>query len=394
MSDEVIEIEGKNRNLRALNKDFSLGEYSERWTKLERYLFIEIYNVIKDFFIASSDENIKTFSSESILLTLPVDRLDEKLFGRNHRNRDLMKAAEGLSKKQINLKVFDAESDQWAFTFISMFPEIRYDPKVDKKRMIVRIPNSIYEEMVPIESYCLLDLVLLSEFNSGNTVRLYEIFKSHAFRKKFTIKFDDLRKQLGFFKEGAYSEWKHFNAKVLKPAVADINNHKEYDIEVSYTKKRGENEIHFIVKTIKKLDNKKIQILNLNEYIKNRTPNLIQKKYIDTLLDYCDNTVDFDMNREEMTQWIISDLVSLQAKQNDSFDFKHAMNAISKQIREGSYTQPYAHKHLVSESARFDEEIYQKIKTLESRGYYKKIREMFTDEQIRANRFGFILDDP
>lgn len=124
----------EDRGLRVLNRDFSLGEYGESWTKLERYLFIEIYNVIKDFFIASSDENIKTFSSESILLTLPVDRLDEKLFGRNHRNRDLMNAAEGLSRKQINLKILDVESGQWGFTFISMFPEIRYDPAVDKEK--------------------------------------------------------------------------------------------------------------------------------------------------------------------------------------------------------------------------------------------------------------------
>jgi hypothetical protein len=88
--------------LRVVNRDFSLGEYGQSWTKLERYLFIEIYNVIKDFYLSTSDENIKTFSSESILLTLPVNRLDKSLFKPSQKNRDLMKAAEGLSKKQIN----------------------------------------------------------------------------------------------------------------------------------------------------------------------------------------------------------------------------------------------------------------------------------------------------
>jgi len=102
-SSELTDKE-ESRELRVLNRDFSLGEYGESWTKLERYLFIEIYNVIKEFYISSSDENIKTFSSESILLTLPIKNLDCRLFKSSKKNRDLMNAAEGLSKKQINLK--------------------------------------------------------------------------------------------------------------------------------------------------------------------------------------------------------------------------------------------------------------------------------------------------
>ena len=86
------------RELRAVNRSFSLGEYGESWTKLERYLFVEIYNVIKEFYISASDENIKTFSSESILLTLPIKKLDTDLFKPSQKNRDLMNAAEGLSK--------------------------------------------------------------------------------------------------------------------------------------------------------------------------------------------------------------------------------------------------------------------------------------------------------
>ena len=271
--------ENKKREFRVINRDFSLGEYGQSWTKLERYLFIEIYNVIKDFYLSASDENIKTFSSESILLTLPVNRLDKSLFKASQKNRDLMKAAEGLSKKQINLKSLDEEG-QWSFRFISMFPEICYEPSKDKNKILIRIPNSIYEQMVPIESYCQLDLKLLSEFGSGNTIRLYEIFKSYAFKKNFNMEFNELRKQLGFFNEGNYEEWKHFNAKVLKPAVKDINSHKQYDIEVFYEKKRGLDKVSFTIKTHRRQDVNKIQVLNLNEEINelSRTPNLIQKK--------------------------------------------------------------------------------------------------------------------
>jgi len=392
-SSELTDKE-ESRELRVLNRDFSLGEYGESWTKLERYLFIEIYNVIKEFYISSSDENIKTFSSESILLTLPIKNLDCRLFKSSKKNRDLMNAAEGLSKKQINLKKMDVKSRQWGFSFISMFHEISFDPSADKEKMTVRIPNAVYEEMVPIESYCLLDLKLLSEFNSGNTVRLYEIFKSHAFRKSITITFDDLRRHLGFYKEGVYTVWKHFNAQVLKPSVQDINQHKEYDIEVIYEKRRGLPEIEFKIKTHKKTNFRKIQVLNLNETIIDRKPSLIQAKYIETLLMYCDEKVKYAINKKEMTEWIISDLVNMKIKQGNDFDFKHAINAISIQIRQGEYEKPYSHKHLLldDEKVEFKDKTYQAIKMLEMKNDYEGIKAQFSEEEIKVHQFKYILD--
>ena len=185
-----MSINEEKRELRILNRNFSLAEYGESWTKLERYLFIEVYNVIKDFYLACSSENIQTFSDKSIQLTLPLDQLDKKLFknGHGHKRRDLLKAADGLSKKQIR-QVSMASDGQPAFYFLSIFPLIAYDPDQDKHNMFIRILSEMYEQMVPIESYCQLDLKLLGEFNSGNTIRLYEIFKSFAYRKTFTLGF-------------------------------------------------------------------------------------------------------------------------------------------------------------------------------------------------------------
>ena len=384
-------IDEEKRELRVLNRNFSLGEYGESWTKLERYLFIEVYNVIKNFYLARSSFNIKTFSAESILLTLPVDRLDKKLFKANQKKRDLLSAAEGLSKKQIRLISITRDGEH-AFDFISIFPRITYDPGHDKKNMYVRIQSEVYEQMVPIESYCQLDLKLLSEFNSGNTVRLYEIFKSYAYRKTFEIGFDELRKKLGFFHEGHYQEWKHFNAKVLKPSVRNINHHKHYDIEVFYEKPRGLDQIEFRVTTHQKQNTGPFRVLNLNEAINETTRelNLIQKKYIETAIMYCQKAVEIT-NVEEITGWIVSDLIAQQNKQGDAFDFKHAMNAISKQIREGDYTRPYAHKHLHKEEG-FNVVIYEDIKALEQKGFYEEIKDKYTDQQIEENQFGFILN--
>jgi len=381
-----------SRELRAVNRSFSLGEYGQSWTKLERYLFIEIYNVIKDFYMSVSDENIKTFSSESILLTLPIQKLDKKLFKPSQKNRDLMKAAEGLSKKQISLKTIDQEG-QYGFDFISMFPRIRFNPTEDKNNMYVKIQSEVYEKMVPIESYCLLDLKLLAEFNSGNTVRLYEIFKSYAFRKTITLTFDNLRKLLGFFNEGVYQEWKYFNNQVLKEAVDDINSHKKYDIEVLYKKKRGCNDIEFSIITHKKQKQSNIQILDLNETITNRTPSIIQSKYIETTLVYCSKASKNNLNITELTEWVISDLIGLQAKRGSDFDFKYAMNAISDQIRRNIYTKPFSHKHLAAkDEVTFNEHVYEKIKKLVGDGKIQEVLDSYSKDEIIANQFSYILN--
>ena len=350
----------KDRELRVLNRNFSLGEYGESWSKMERYLFIEIYDIIKIFFMSESDENIIEYGSTHIKIKIPVKAIKQKFFKGGNKRRQLLDVAESLSKKKISMKQIE-EDGQYGFDFITIFPRISYNPAVNKNYMYVEIHSGVYEEMVPIESYCQLDLKLLGEFNSGNTIRLYEIFKSYAFRKSFDIRFNKLRKQLGFFNEGNYQEWKYFNAKVLKPAVNNINTYKEYDIEVFYEKPRGLDKIEFKIKIHKVHDVRKINVLNLNKEIDKttRTPNLIQQKYIETVLYFCKKKIKIT-NEVELIDWIISDIVMQQKKHGDNFNFKHTLNAISKQIALGQYTEPYAHKH-ISNTLSFSDETYTEI---------------------------------
>ena len=142
-------------------------------------------------------------------------------------------------------------------------------------------------------------------------MRLYEIFKSYAFIGcKVTITFTKLRKKLGFFHEGRYKEWKHFNAKILKPAVKEINRYKDRDIEVSYTKARGTLDIDFNITTHKIY--KAMDIIDINDDIIGRALNIMQDKYIKTLLTYCYKEVNSTLNFGELTEWIISDLINFQ----------------------------------------------------------------------------------
>ncbi len=343
-----MEFDELNREMRVVNRNFSLAEYGSTWTKMERYLFIEFYNVIKEFYTSKNDENIKAFNSENITIKVPVALLSSKLFNNKNRSQQLMEATKGLMDKTI-CTISINEEGQTGFYFVNMFTFIKYDPRQDKKNIEVKIPKEIFSEMIPIESFCQLDLKLLNEFNSGNTIRLYEVFKSYAFKKKFSISFIELRKKLGFHNEGKYEEWKYFNAKVLKPAILDINKHKELDIEVSYKKARGSFEIEFevIQHNIQSID--KFSILSLNEYVRpdDRKLNMLQNKYIDTLINNCnDGTIS---SPDELKEWIISDLISQQKKQGDEFDWKYSCNAISKQIRSKVYMRPFSHTHLMEE---------------------------------------------
>ena len=382
----------EDRELRVVNRNFSLGEYGESWSKMERYLFIEIYDTIKNFFMAESDVNIIEYGSTHIKIKIPVREIKKKFFKGGNKRRQLLDVAESLSKKQISMISMDNDG-QYGFDFITMFPRISYNPDINKNDMYVEINSGVYEEMVPIESYCQLDLKLLGEFNSGNTIRLYEIFKSYAFRKSFDMSFSDLRKKLGFFKEGIYEEWKHFNAKVLKPAVHNINTFKEYDIEVFYEKARGLDKIEFKIKTHKVHDVRKINVLNINEAIDpaTRTPSLIQQKYIETTLSFCKKKTKIT-NEIELMDWIISDLINQQQQSVEQVDFKRMMNEISQQIRMNIYTQPYSHKYLGVEDSTFDHAIYEDIKSMERRGEIKEIMEKYSDEEIKLNMFGYILD--
>lgn len=381
--------------LRIVNKQFSVGEYDQSWSKIERFLFIEIYDTVKDFFMDRADENISEFGSNHITVKVPVKLIREKFLKGGNKARQLLDVADSLSKKRVGFTKKAENSDEIGFRFVTMFPQIAYNPDSKNQELFVEIHSAVYEEMVPIESYCQLELKLLSEFTSGNTIRLYEIFKSHSFRTQFSIRFDDLRGMLGFRVEGKYTEWKYFNAKVLKPAIQNINSYKEYDIEVSYKKIRGDDRIDFHITSHKKRDFNPVAVLNLNQTInpETREPNRIQRKYIETVIETCAKRVEIT-NKGELREWIVSDIINQQQNTDTEFNWKKALNEISKQIRFGQYTEPYCHKYLADESAKFDEDIYQKIKTLESRGYYKKIKEMFTEEQIIVNRFGFILNDP
>jgi len=388
------------REVRVINKSFSLAEYDNSWTKMEWFLFVEIYNIVKEFYIDKDDKNIVSFTEENITVKVPIKMLDPNLFDPKNRAAQVRAAAEGLMDKRVRNALVDEESGQMGFDFITMFPRITYDPRNDREHIVVRIQSEIYEEMVPIESYAQLELILLKNIATGNGQRLYSIFKSYAFKSTFTITLTELRRKMGFYEKKVYPKWKYFNDQVLKPEVENINIHKQHDIEVTYSKKRGKDDITFNIKQYSKHNKAYSQVLNLDQPIPRDTllPNRIQRKYIKSTIKHCSSVTNIS-DPKQLDSWIVSDLIGMQKKQGSKFNFKRAMNGISKQIQTKIYTEPYSHKHTAADlgdnspsKLDFDERIYSEIKKLELKGLYQEIRQKFSDTELIANKYEHLLD--
>lgn len=389
----------EDRGYRLINRSFSLAEYSDAFSKMQWLLFIEIYDVVKDFYLDKNETDVESFTMENITIRVPVRRLDRKLFDPSNRSRQLREAAEGLMDMRVRNYIGDDET-QMGFDFISMFPRIRYNPKEDRDHIYVKIQSEIYNEMVPIESYAQLELKLMDELATGNAQRLYAIFKSYAFKRKFTLTFTDLRKKMGYFTTGKYKEWKYFNSQVLKPTVEEMNKYSEHDIALRYKKEKGKEEITFWVTNYTERKNNLKQILDLNEPVKadTRVPNRIQRKYIRSTIKNLSAHIEIT-NQEEVVSWIISDLISMQRKQGRKFDFKQAINAISKQIKSNVYSEPFAHKHLMEEASAthhieevmFDDFLYSEIKRMLKNNDMNGIRHNFTNEELKANQYGHLI---
>jgi hypothetical protein len=385
------------RDVRSINKQFALAEYDDSWTKMEWLLFLEIYETIRKFYLGNDDSNILEFSAGNIRVKIPIASMDEDLFKKSNRSKQLRSAADGLQSKRAR-RILEADDEgQLGFDFITMFPRITYNPKEDKENLYVTIQSEIYEEMVPIKSVAQHNYDVLKKLNTGNDQRVYSVMIAYAPKTEFDITFDELRRQLGFHEKGSWKIWRRFNAKVLKPAVEKINQYKHYDIEVSYFKPHGRETISFKVKRCDNRNKVLGELLSLDDIIpeSSRVPNQIQRKYISTMIENCKTVISIS-NPDELTSWIVSDLINQQVKSGKSFNFKHAINAISKQIRHGIYKMPYCHEHLLKSSnvedpGSFHEGVYKDIVKLEREGKYGEIRLRYSDHEIEVNRCGHLI---
>lgn len=111
-------------------------------------------------------------------------------------------------------------------------------PYIDKRSGVIKIRFD--KDMKPFllqlqDNFTQYELAWTIQFKSKYSIRLYEFVKSihynklAAYERIFTL--DELRKILGA--EEVHKEWKNFRARVLEPAVKEINEYSNQTIEYS-----------------------------------------------------------------------------------------------------------------------------------------------------------------
>ena len=93
---------------------------------------------------------------------------------------------------------------------------------------------------------------------SAYSIRVFEILKSHSFKKKVEYQFDDLKKLLYVDNIKVYDNFKDFRVKILDKSIAEINSLT--DINVFYEIKKEGRKTNSIVFYISKKNIREITV--------------------------------------------------------------------------------------------------------------------------------------
>jgi len=132
-------------------------------------------------------------------------------------------------------------------------------------------PDLIPQLIEPV-CYAKINLLTQAAFASKYPLILYELCVDYCGIERtpaFTI--DRLKQYFGIA-PGEYEEFKHFNYKIIKKAVAEVTKLSELEITAHYSTKKGCNTIYF---TIKKKRSSAVDIAKLAQRVTNR-PGLMQ----------------------------------------------------------------------------------------------------------------------
>lgn len=119
------------------------------------------------------------------------------------------------------------------------------------------------EDMVPYlfdlnEKFIRYNLKDILAMQSAYSIRVFEILKSHSFKKKVEYQFDDLKKLLYVENIKVYDNFKDFRVKILDKSIAEINSLT--DINVFYEIKKEGRKTNSIVFYISKKNIREITV--------------------------------------------------------------------------------------------------------------------------------------
>jgi plasmid replication initiation protein len=105
------------------------------------------------------------------------------------------------------------------------------------------------ERMMPYlielkDNFTAYELNNVLKMKSQYGIRLYELLKSHQFKRKIEYKIDDLKKILSVDHIESYNKFSLFKGKVIETAIKEINDLT--DLKISYTLKKVGRSYYYI----------------------------------------------------------------------------------------------------------------------------------------------------
>ena len=207
--------------------------------------------------------NVLLINAYDALLTQPEHDIDEKtlcvMLGYDSNDRKPLKAAlKALTAVQAEWNILDDNQDEVEWGVASLLSHA----VLSKGRCRYGYAPTLAEKLYNPAIYASINMKIQRKFKSGHALALYE--NCYRFKKVGTTGWWDLltfRRLMGVAESDYYSQFKHLNAKIIKPVTKEINAHSDIEIEPEFKRKgRRITDIRFLIRS-----NAQLPLLDIND---------------------------------------------------------------------------------------------------------------------------------
>ena len=204
-----------------MRNDFASGKYD--LSALEQKLVL--INIAS---IKFEDEHFNANTFRVIDMARLLNVTPEMLY------RDLKRACDSLTNKKIYIQ---KEDGSWEF--LVLVPTAKYIAKTGT--VLMRLNEDAKPYLLQLKDmFTSFELSNILNLKSKYSIRIYQLMKSHSYRKELIITLDDLKYRLSLDdkKQKSYRLFSNVSERVLKPAMREVND--KTDITIDYeTIKQG-----------------------------------------------------------------------------------------------------------------------------------------------------------
>jgi len=194
--------------------------------------------------------NVLLLNAYDTLTSAPSHTIDARtlamMVGYNSNDMDTLRAAlRALAETVAEWDMLDAEGQQeWGVSSLLSFARLKAGV------CEYSYSSALAEKLHDPKIYALINVDIQRNFSSGHGLALYENcyrFVRTGSTGWWTL--DVFRKLMGVDDSAYYQSFKHLNAKIIKPAVSEVNKSSDIVIEPEFRKKgRAVTDIRFLIR--------------------------------------------------------------------------------------------------------------------------------------------------